>query len=377
MSVFDKDSGLDTPALLLDRDRLERNLDAMRARMAALGVTLRPHLKTAKSVDVARLAVGDGGPITVSTLREAEGFAENGFRDILYAVGMTPTKLPRVARLLRQGVDLKMIVDTPEAADAVGRAASAEGVVCAVLIEIDSGGARAGVLPQDDRLLEIARRLAGNAGTSLAGVMTHAGHSYQAHGREAIEAVARDEAAAVAEAAGRLREAGFPCPIVSTGSTPTAVVARDVEGVTEMRPGVYMFFDLDQVGIGVCGIDDIALSVLASVVGHNRQVGQILIDAGGLALSKDTSAGAVMPGVGYGLLCSDDLVPLDPLVVADVHQEHGIVPVPDEGWFDRLPIGAQVRVLPNHACMTAAAYDGYHILQGGRLAGFWSRINGW
>jgi D-serine deaminase-like pyridoxal phosphate-dependent protein len=377
LSLSDRNTGLDTPALLLDRDRLERNLDAMRTRMAALGVTLRPHLKTAKSVEVARLAVGDGGPITVSTLREAEGFAENGFRDILYAVGMTPTKLPRAARLLRQGVDLKTVVDTPEAADAVGRAASAEGVVCAVLIEIDSGGARAGVLPQDDRLLEIASRLARNAGTRLAGVMTHAGHSYQAHGREAIEAVARDEAAAVTEAAGRLSEAGFPCPIVSAGSTPTAVVARDVAGVTEMRPGVYMFFDLDQAGIGVCGIDDIALSVLASVVGHNRQVGQILIDAGGLALSKDTSAGAVMPGVGYGLLCSDDLAPLDPLVVADVHQEHGIVPVPDEGWFDRLPIGTQVRVLPNHACMTAAAYDGYHILQGGRLSGYWSRINGW
>jgi len=368
---------LDTPALLLDRDRLVRNLESMRMRMEERGVALRPHLKTAKSVEVARLAVGEGGPITVSTLKEAEAFAENGFRDLLYAVGMVPAKMPRAARLLRQGIDLKLVVDTPEAADALAGAASAEGIVCGVLIEIDSGGRRAGVLPQDERLLEIGRRLAASQGTRLAGVMTHAGHSYEARGRAELEAVAKAESAAVTEAARGLRAAGLPCPIVSAGSTPTAVVAEDLTGVTEMRPGVYMFFDLDQVGIGVCGVEDIALSVMASVIGHNRQAGQILIDAGGLALSKDVSAGAFMPGIGYGRVCDLDLVPLGDLTVANTHQEHGLVPVPDPGWFDRLPVGARVRVLPNHACMTAAAYDGYHVLQGGRLSAFWPRVNGW
>jgi D-serine deaminase-like pyridoxal phosphate-dependent protein len=167
---------------------------------------------------------------------------------------------------------------------------------------------------------------------------------------------------------------------VSAGSTPTAVHAGSLEGVTELRPGVYVFFDLDQVGIGACAIEDIAVSVLASVIGHNRRAGRVLIDAGALALSKDVSAGEFMSHVGYGLVCpAGSTVPMDGLYVAEVHQEHGLIAAAEGAPpYDVLPIGSKVRVLPNHACITAAAHPAYHVVEGGpEVIARWERANGW
>ena len=362
---------LRTPCLVLDKQRLVSNLERMSARARALDVCLRPHIKTAKSVDIACLAVGEGGPLTVSTLREAEHFAAHGFADLVYAVAIVPDRLDRVARLGAQGARVQLFVENLDAA----RAVVAHPGRFEVLVELDSGEDRTGVQDQDT-LLAVARLLHGAPNTRLLGVATHGGHSYQARTVQQRVAVAEQERRVAVEAAELLRSAGMPCPVVSVGSTPTAVHARHLDGVTEARPGVYTLGDLFQAGIGSLDLDDIACSVLATVVSHRRSAQRLVIDAGGLALSKDRSTAGWPFDAGYGLLAdaqSGEL--LEGLRVEGVHQEHGEVtgPIP----WERLPVGARVRVLPNHICMTAAMYDRYHVVEGGRVGAVWPRVNGW
>lgn len=369
-------SDLSTPALILDRGILARNIEAMNGRARTLGVGLRPHLKTAKSADVAGLALaGNAGGITVSTLHEAAYFLDNGIADITYAVGMAPGKLDGAAALMEKGADLKIITDNVDTA----RAIAGHGGAFRVLIEIDTGDGRGGVQPQGPELLDIAGIIDGAGAASLIGVLTHAGNSYGCRDADCMAAVAEEERAGAVTAAVRLGAAGLPCSVVSVGSTPTACFARDLTGVTEMRPGVYMFSDLFQAGIGTGAIGGIALSVLATVIGQRRADNALILDAGALALSKDRSTESLADDCGFGLIC--DLGtgrPLGDLKVASVHQEHGMVCSSSPLSFDALPIGALVRVLPNHACMTAAAYGAYHVIDGGtEVIGTWPRCNGW
>jgi D-serine deaminase-like pyridoxal phosphate-dependent protein len=378
-------SDLNTPALILDRGRLEANVARMSARARALGVELRPHMKTAKSAEVGRLATaGHSGAITVSTLKEAEYFAEHGFTDMIYGVGISPDKLGRVARLQAAGVRVAVVTDNLEVARGIGARAAELGARFEVLIELDTGDGRAGMGPNSEALIEIGKVLDGAAEVSLRGVLTHAGHSYGCHEVADIEAVAESERAGAVAGAERLRAAGLPCPVVSVGSTPTALHARNLDGVTEMRPGVYVFNDVFQAEIGSCTLADVAVSVLATVTGHHRERGEIVIDAGGLALSKDRSTQAAPRDVGYGLVvdaAGGDSLP--ELHVARVSQEHGVVTAPGgELPFDALAPGTRVRVLPNHSCFTAAAYEGYHVVAGGpgtndEIEAEWPRVNGW
>jgi D-serine deaminase-like pyridoxal phosphate-dependent protein len=367
---------LPTPALLLDRTRLERNAARMRDKVRQLEVTLRPHVKTSKSIDVLKvLAGGVDVPITVSTLAEARYFFAHGVRDILYAVGIAPVKLPEVADLIRAGCRLRVILDALEAADAVRAFSAGEDVPIEALIEIDSDGHRAGVAPGDPLLIDIGRRL----GDSLAGVMSHAGASYDCRTLGEFEAMAEQERALTVEAAERLRAAGLPCPIVSVGSTPTLHYARRLDGVTEARAGVYAFGDLVQAELGTCAIEDIAIGVLASVIGHNRQHGRVLIDAGFLALSRDRGTADLPVDWGYGAVCDPVGDVIESVTVSSTNQEHGIVTARSGAIdFDRFPVGSRVKILPNHACATAAAYDRYFVTEGSeRIVDMWERVNGW
>jgi D-serine deaminase-like pyridoxal phosphate-dependent protein len=372
-TIFD----LPTPARLLDRSRLEANASRMREKVQTLGVTLRPHVKTSKSIDVLHVLAPDCDvPITVSTLAEARYFFAHGVRDILYAVGIAPVKLPEVADLIRSGCGLRLVLDTLEAADAVSNFRQVEKVPLEVLIEIDSDGHRAGVTPADPLLIEIGRRL----GPALAGVMTHAGASYDCRTRNEFEAMSEQERARTVEAARRLEASELPCSIVSVGSTPTVHYARSLDGVTEVRAGVYAFGDLVQTQLGTCRIDDIAIAVLASVIGHNRQHGRVLIDAGFLALSRDRGTADLPIDWGYGAIA--DAVTgsvIDDVIVSSTNQEHGIITGRSSAVdFDRFPVGSRIRVLPNHACATAAAYERYHVTNGDeRIAAAWDRVNGW
>jgi len=374
-TIFD----LPTPALLLDRRKLEANAARMRARVQQLGVALRPHVKTSKSIDVLRvLAGGPDAPVTVSTLAEARYFFANGVRDILYAVGIAPVKLPQVAELIRAGCRLRIILDSLDAADAVQAFAGSEGLAIEALIEVDTDGRRAGVPPDDELLLEIARRLGPNA--RLTGVMTHAGGSYSARTLGEFEGIAERERAGAVTAAERLRTAGFAVSVVSVGSTPTVHYARRLEGVTEARVGVYAFGDLVQAQLGTCDVDDIAISVLASVIGHSRAHGRVLVDAGFLALSRDRGTADFPVDWGYGAVCDAATgESIEGVRVESTNQEHGIITA-SAGEIDwsRFPIGGRVRILPNHACATAAAYDRYFVTNGDEcILDVWERINGW
>jgi len=375
-SATDALERIETPALLLDGDKLERNCRAMRGRLAPHGVTLRPHVKTAKCVEVAECALDEpSGPITVSTLREAEYFADHGFKDILYAVGMVPHKVPRLAAIAKRGVKVSAIVDSVEAARGLVSATGKGGVQIPALIEIDSDGHRAGVRADDPRLFEIASAL----GSSLGGVMTHAGESYNCASTEAIEAMAAREREAVVAAARALQDRGRPCAVVSVGSTPTATFGRSFVGVTEVRVGVYVFQDLVMAGLGVCGLGDIALSVLATVIGHQREKNWLITDAGWMALSRDRGTAGQKVDQGYGVVCEPSGRPIDALIVTEANQEHGIVARRDGGPIDfaRFPIGSRLRVLPNHACATAAQFPEYHVLREGRPVAVWERFSGW
>jgi D-serine deaminase-like pyridoxal phosphate-dependent protein len=374
-------SQLETPCLVLDEAKFERNITRMRAHLDQLGVSLRPHVKTAKSIDVARRVLRPPeASIAVSTLKEAEYFLAHGLNDILYAVGAAPNKLDHITDLRKRGARLTLILDNGDAARAVVARARASADRIPVMIEIDCDGHRSGIVPGDPALLELGSALT-DGGCELRGVMTHAGNSYNCGSVAAIRTMAAQERDAVVVAANALRAAGLPCPVVSVGSTPTATYADDLAGVTEVRAGVFVFFDLVMTGLQVCAIDDIAISVLASVIGHQRDKGWIIVDAGWMAMSRDRGTAKQKIDQGYGLVCDALGRPYEDLIVADANQEHGIIalrPGARAGLPD-LPLGAQVRILPNHACATGAQHQAYKVVRGDAdaISTTWPRIGGW
>ncbi len=371
-----------TPALLLDRGRLERNVQKLDERAKALGVVLRPHMKTAKSIDVAHCAFpGEPGPITVSTIAEAEYFADHGFRDITYAVGLSPASAGRAMELCRRtGADVKLLLDSVEQADALADVHEATGVQPTVFIELDCDDHRGGLKPDDPKLLEVADRVV-SAGARLVGVLAHAGESYGLNTPEALVIAAENERAATVRATEILRAQGHACPIVSIGSTPTAHFAQNLDGITELRAGVYMFFDLVQHGIGVCAREDIAVSVLATVIGSKPEKGWVLVDAGWMALSRDRGTANQQIDQGYGVVCDEKGRALDDVIVAQASQEHGILAIrPGSGKsMPDLPLGSRVRILPNHACAMAAQHEFYSVVNGDSpvIEARWQRMRGW
>ena len=371
---------LDTPAALVDTARMQHNIRVMQERMNGFGVAFRPHVKTAKCLEVAKAQREAGAEgITVSTLKEAEEFFAGGFTDITYAVGITPSKLPRALALMRRGCALHILADSEEAARAVAACGKESGLSFSVLIEIDTDGHRSGVAPGASELPRIAETLA-SGGCVLTGVLTHAGSSYEISDRAALTALAEQERAGCVQAAERLRAAGFACPVVSVGSTPTALRAADLTGVTEVRAGVYVFFDLVMRNVGVCGFDDIALSVLTTVIGHQKDKGWAIVDAGWMAMSRDRGTERIGDDFGYGQVCDAQGAPLAGYIVSGANQEHGIVSLADGMDADiagRFPLGTKLRILPNHACATAAQFPEYRALLPGGESGVWPRFYGW
>ena len=209
--------------------------------------------------------------------------------------------------------------------------------------------------------------------------MTHAGGSYEARTQAELVRIAAQERDSAVACAQTLRAVGFAAPVVSIGSTPTALSATGLEGVTEVRAGVYLFFDLVMAGIGVASVDEIALSVLTTVIGHQRDKGWILVDAGWMAMSRDRGTASQEVDQGYGLVCDVDGNPFGDLVMVSANQEHGILairegssaPLPD------LPFGRRLRILPNHACATAAQFGEYQVVEQDAVAARWPRFNGW
>ncbi|WP_316149566.1 DSD1 family PLP-dependent enzyme [Cupriavidus sp. BIC8F] len=371
---------LDTPAAVIDLARMQRNIDRMQQHLNALGTRFRPHVKTSKCTPVVRaqLAAGAQG-ITVSTLKEAEYFFAEGITDIVYAVGTAAHRLPQALALRRRGCDLKILTDSVASAQAIAAFGHANGEAFDVLIEVDTDGHRSGIRPGDAALLEVGRALH-EGGMRVAGVLTHAGSSYELNTPEALAALAEQERAGCVGAAERLRAAGLPCPVVSIGSTPTALAAQHLDGVTEVRAGVYVLFDLVMHNVGVCTADDIALSVLTTVIGHQSEKGWAIVDAGWMAMSRDRGTQKQKRDYGYGQVCTLDGTVLPGYVLSQANQEHGIVSresEPDPDIVGRFPLGTRLRILPNHACATGAQFPEYRALsEDGRLAA-WERFHGW
>ncbi len=371
---------LNTPAALIDVARMNHNILRMQQRLDALGVAFRPHVKTSKCRPVvqAQLTAGAQG-ITVSTLKEAEQFFAAGIRDIVYAVGIAPAKLPQALALRRAGCDLKLVVDSLPGVDTIVAFGREHGEVFEVWIEIDVDGHRSGIPPEDAALLPVAAALV-NGGMHLGGVIAHAGSSYEYDTPEELVRIAEQERAGTVRASRRLREAGLPCEVVSIGSTPTALAAEHLEGVTEVRAGVYVFFDLVMHNVGVNTTAEIALSVLTTVIGHQPEKGWAIVDAGWMAMSRDRGTQRQKRDFGYGLVCNETCEVLDGYLMTGTNQEHGIVSrdgTPDADIEKRFPIGTRLRILPNHACATGAQYPEYVALQPDGELVTWPRFHGW
>jgi D-serine deaminase-like pyridoxal phosphate-dependent protein len=352
---------LPTPALLLDLDRLEANLRRMADRARRLGVSLRPHIKTHKCLEIAQRqrALGAAG-ITVSTLYEARVFADHAFDDITWAFPLPLNRLPE-AREVAAGAALGLVVDGPEAVAALERF----GHPFRVWLKVDCGYHRAGVNPGADASLELARALHASRVVRFAGILSHSGHAYHAPSRGEILGLAEEERRVMTAFAARLREAGVDVRRISVGSTPALSAVDRLDGVDEIRPGNYVFYDYTQSVLGSCAVTDCAVTVLASVVSSPAGARHSVVDAGALALSKDRgpdfapqpTMGEIFEDYRQGLLRRDARL-------TSLSQEHGIVNA-------RLPVGERVRILPNHACLTTACFDQYHVVRGDEVVEQW------
>ena len=373
-------TSLDTPAALVDVPRMQRNIQRMQQRMESLGVRLRPHVKTSKCLPVihAQIAAGASG-VTVSTLKEAEHCFSQGIDDVLYAVAIAPGKLPQALALRRAGCNLSVLTDSVQGARAIVAFAREHDEALPVWIEVDCDGHRSGLAAEDPALIDVARILSEGA-VQLRGVMTHAGSSYELDNTEALQALAEQERALCVHAAERIRKAGIACADVSIGSTPTALSAQNLDGVTEVRAGVYVFFDLVMHNIGVCQTEELALSVLTTVIGHQLAKGWIITDAGWMAMSRDRGTQRQRHDFGYGQVCSEAGDWIDGARVTGANQEHGIITLGDTCHGDLaalFPIGSRLRILPNHACATGAQFPHYHALDANGAVHTWSRLHGW
>lgn len=371
---------LSTPSAMIDVLRMQANLENMQQRMNGLGVSFRPHVKTSKCFEVVKrqLTAGAKG-ITVSTLKEARQFFAQGISDILYGVGITATKLPVAANLIAEGCNLKIITDSVDSAKEIAAFADANGTHFEVLVEIDSDGHRSGVAPNAPELPVIASILE-KTGSKVVGVLTHAGSSYNLHERSALERLAEQEKKGCVQAAEHLRTAGFACPMVSVGSTPTALSAIALDEVTEVRAGVYIFFDLVMLSVGVCSMSDIALSVLTTVIGHQKEKGWAITDAGWMAMSRDRGTAGRQVDYGYGQVCDIHCNPIQGYTVSSANQEHGIISrtgTVDTEIAKRFPTGTRLRILPNHACATGAQFPEYHAVNDNGEIEVWPRFYGW
>lgn len=351
---------LPTPCAVMDLDVVERNAARMADRAAALGVRLRPHVKTHKLPSVARMQTpGAFKGITVSTMAEAHHFARHGFTDITWALPIPLSRVEEAADLARH-IDLGVLVDTPRAAEALVEARRP----LRVWLKLDCGYHRAGVDPTDPASLQLLRTLMEADHLDVQGVLTHAGHSYHCKDDpEGLLAIARQERDAVVDFAVRAEDAGLGFPHTSVGSTPTCAVIDDLSGVTEIRPGNYIFFDLHQLGLGVCAVEDIALSVLASVIGQH--MGRMVLDCGALALSKDPGHGEGSYGRVFDVH-GEEL----PIELHSLSQEHGLA-------RGHVPGLDKVRVLPNHSCLVAALHPWIYGVRGEEVVGRWAPVRGW
>lgn len=344
----------ETPAVLVDVGRLTRNVARMAEIAAAGGVTLRPHAKTHKSIAIAdRQIAGGATGVTVAKPTEAEVFLDAGIGSVTIASPIAdPGKLTRVIRKARDhGADVRFIADSDAGIDALVAADSGDGVALPVLLKVDVGLHRCGVDPCSPRALALVRRLAETPRLAFAGLLSHAGHAYRASGPDEVREIAVAERETMVDLAESLRQSGFAVAEVSVGCTPTAILHSGLDGITEIRPGNYVFMDRIQVSLGAAEATDVALWVVATVISANDRFA--IVDAGSKVLSSDRGPHGSTSVQGYGVAWRVEDSAAPPLTVANVSEEHGFL----EHQGNPPKIGNRVLIMPNHACTVVNLAD--------------------
>ena len=362
-----------TPSVLVDLERLEKNITDMAIRAKEGGVHLRPHIKTHKCIEIGKMQKAAGAQgITVSTLGEALAFSEAGFDDITYAVPLAPDKFDGV-RQISERTHLNVLVDHPIIVDQLSRFCKKVGLTADVLVKVDCGYPRTGINPETPAAISLVRKIHDASNLNFKGILTHAGHSYDMTTVAEVKTIAKQEQDVMIRFATTLRteNSELAPEVVSIGSTPTARLADTFqEGITEIRPGNYVFFDYSQVALRSCEVTDCALTVLSSVISMNPD--RAVIDAGATALSKDKGPTHIEPDVGYGKIVKDYAEgKLDTeVMIASLSQEHGKLTFTGETGFT-YKHGEKIRIIPNHSCLSANLFDYYEVVKGDSVVDRW------
>jgi len=356
--------GLRTPAVLIDRRRALRNIERIQTLANASGIRLRPHAKTHKSPVVARWQLDRGAVgICCAKLGEAEVFAGAGVRDIRLPYPVHPSNAARVVALMDRASP-SIIVDHPAVARGWSDAMQQAGRRLDVLIKVDVGFHRCGIDPACDAL-GFVRMVAGLPGLKLRGLLSHAGHGYHGQSEEELAKIAADEASILTHLRDDAAGAGIVLDEISVGATPTLRFSATIRGITELRPGNYVYFDRTQVALGAATLDDCALTVLATVV--TKHDGRIILDCGSKTLTNDQARG-ITKAPGFGAVLEDAASPDrridETLTIERLSEEHATVRV---AGSTRLEPGDRVQVLPNHSCVVSNMVDAVHLVEDDRF----------
>jgi D-serine deaminase-like pyridoxal phosphate-dependent protein len=360
-------SDLPTPQVLIDRTRAMNNIARIQTLASDAGARLRPHAKTHKSPVVARWQLDAGAVgICCAKVGEAEVFVDAGITDIRLPYPVNPANAPRVAALMDRAT-ISIIVDHPDVVRGWSDAMRRAGRTLDVLIKVDVGFHRCGIDPEADPLAFI-QTVAALPGVRLRGLLSHAGHAYHAASEDELRAIARKEAGTLADLRARAAASGIALDEISVGATPTLRFSAGQDGVTELRPGNYVYFDRTQVSLGAASLDDCALTVLATVV--SKHPGRIILDCGSKTLTNDQARG-ISTAAGYGAILAGDSDALDyareiddALTIERLSEEHATVRVNGE---TRLEPGHRVRVVPNHSCVVSNMVDVVRLVDGDQV----------
>ncbi|MHA2260970.1 MAG: alanine racemase [Candidatus Thorarchaeota archaeon] len=367
-----------TPASIVDKHRLLRNIERMSEKAESNNVALRPHIKTHKCLEIAQLQHDNGAKgFTVSTLAEARVFIDHGFDDLTLAIPIATGWIPTAVRLASKS-NLKLLLDSRDVIEAVNLECKDHDTNVEVLMKVDCGSHRCGIDPSDPRSIELAQKIVDSSHLGFQGILTHAGHSYYAKTGADIQRMAAQEQDVMIDFAEKLRKRGgdLSPQTISIGSTPTMTYSGPIrEGITEIRPGSYVFLDYHQVAIGSSTPLECAMTVLSSVLGNYGP--HLVIDAGATALSKDRGPVHLFPDCGYGRIFTeyDDGGLAENTIIEGLSQEHGKVVVGPKSPLRNTRPGELVRILPNHSCLAANLSDSYYVVEGDTVVENWKVRN--
>ena len=354
-------SDLPTPQVLIDHSRALRNIDRAQQMASSAGLRLRPHAKTHKSPVVAKWQIDRGAVgVCCAKVGEAEVFAGAGIADIRLPYPVNPSNATRVLALMDRAA-ISIIVDHLDVARGWSEAMQRAGRRLDVLVKVDVGFHRCGIDPDRDALGFI-QTIASLPGLRLRGLLSHAGHGYHATSDEELAGVAEAEAGILTALKERAARAGIALDEISVGATPTLRFSVRQRGLTELRPGNYVYFDRTQLALGAATLDDCALTVLATVV--SKHDGRIILDCGSKTLTNDQARG-ISNAPGYGAVLTADGSDIDDtLTIERLSEEHATVRV--TGTTPLEP-GDRVRVLPNHSCVVSNLVDAIRLVNGERV----------